>query len=442
MKEQKHDIDIAGILAETDVVFNVDNSFSAIFTEQNRVRYREEEDMPPITVGKKGRKFDIIRWGLDNNLPYNILTKIEQDETVSSCQTFNAEILFGGGVEYDTENCSTDTKAMIEEFFEENSIASAWLGCCQDIKHYAFSVVIISMNADNSRIVAIERKEACNIRFEKADSNGVIQHVLYANWRNQSNPTFEVYPLLDQRRPLADIRERAKSGSVHNFAMLVRIPSVDMMYYPIPYYGSVFTSRWYNIKRSIAIAKEAKITNSAPLKYHIEVTAKYWDRLVRDSGLSDKKEIRELINKRKQEIVKYLTGVQNSGKAIFTQFAMTPDGKEEHEIKITNIEGGKQGGDWEQDLSEAVNIICFAMGVHSNLVGSVPGKSQTNNSGSDKRELYTIAQLRQKPYHDLMFQPFRLIASYNGWKNAKPRCPLLMLTTLDEHKDVKPITQE
>lgn len=40
-------------------------------------------------------------------------------------------------------------------------------------------------------------------------------------------------------------------------------------------------------------------------------------------------------------------------------------------------------------------MMCFTMRVHSNLVGSVPGKSKTNNSGSDKRELYTIAQALQ-----------------------------------------------
>ena len=40
-------------------------------------------------------------------------------------------------------------------------------------------------------------------------------------------------------------------------------------------------------------------------------------------------------------------------------------------------------------------MMCFTMRVHSNLVGAVPGKSKTNNSGSDKRELYTIAQALQ-----------------------------------------------
>ena len=79
------------------------------------------------------------------------------------------------------------------------------------------------------------------------------------------------------------------------------------------------------------------------------------------------------------------------------------------------------------------------MRVHSNLVGSVPGKTQTNNSGSDKRELYTIAQALQKPYHDLLFNVHRLIIRFNHWDNVVPTCPFIQLTTLDENKDAKQV---
>ena len=82
-------------------------------------------------------------------------------------------------------------------------------------------------------------------------------------------------------------------------------------------------------------------------------------------------------------------------------------------------------------------MICFTMRVHSNLVGSVPGKSQSNNSGSDKRELYTIAQASQKPYRDLLFKVHRLIIAFNGWRGAVPECPFIQLTTLDQHTDAK-----
>ena len=87
-------------------------------------------------------------------------------------------------------------------------------------------------------------------------------------------------------------------------------------------------------------------------------------------------------------------------------------------------------------------MFCFTMRVHSNLVGSVPGKSQSNNSGSDKRELYTIAQALQKPYHDLLFTVHRIIIRFNGWQGAKVTCPFMQLTTLDEHQDAKQVTNE
>lgn len=49
-------------------------------------------------------------------------------------------------------------------------------------------------------------------------------------------------------------------------------------------------------------------------------------------------------------------------------------------------------------MSEASNALCFAHGVHPNLVGATPGKSQMNNSGSDKRELFTLKQALEKPW--------------------------------------------
>lgn len=79
------------------------------------------------------------------------------------------------------------------------------------------------------------------------------------------------------------------------------------------------------------------------------------------------------------------------------------------------------------------------MRVYSNFVGSVLGKAQSNNSGSDKRELYTIAQTLQKPYHDLLFTVHRIIIRFNGWHGVHPEIPFIQLTTLDEHTDAKQV---
>ena len=142
----------------------------------------------------------------------------------------------------------------------------------------------------------------------------------------------------------------------------------------------------------------------------------------------------------KKKIHEFLTGVENSGKAWFSQVYTNPNGDVVHDVVINKIETDKEGGDWASDIIEAVNMICFTMRVHSNLVGSVPGKAQTNNSGSDKRELYTIAQALQKPYHDLLFTVHNLVIRFNEWKGAYPDCPFIMLTTLDEKNDAKTVT--
>ncbi len=75
------------------------------------------------------------------------------------------------------------------------------------------------------------------------------------------------------------------------------------------------------------------------------------------------------------------------------------------------------------------------MRVHSNLVGSVPGKAQSNNSGSDKRELYTIAQALRKALSRPSFTVHRIIIRFNGWKGVKPLVPFIQLTTLDQNSD-------
>ena len=172
------------------------------------------------------------------------------------------------------------------------------------------------------------------------------------------------------------------------------------------------------------------------------MAAKYWETIFRAEGITDKTKMQERVNTEKRRIIDFLTGAENSGKVWFSMFYVSPDGQEQHDVLITKIENSKEGGDWETDIQEAINMVCFTMRVHSNLVGSVPGKAQSNNSGSDKRELYTIAQALQKPYHDMLFIVHRLIIRINGWLGAYPECPFVMLTTLDQHTDAQQINPE
>lgn len=298
---------------------------------------------------------------------------------------------------------------------------------------------MIILNEDASRIVRIVRKQACYVRFAPADKSGVIPYIFYANWRNTVSPeNIERIELLNPQSPFTDIQNRGKK--IKKFAVIGRIPTPDNTYYPIPYYAALFKGKWFNIKQLIGIAKEAKLRNSAPIKYHIEIANSFWNNIFKVEGITDRVKQQERVNQEKDNIINFLTGMENSGKVLFSTFYVSPNGEEQHDVVINKIERDKEGGDWATDIVEAINMMCFTMRVHSNLVGSVPGKSQTNNSGSDKRELYTIAQALQKPFHDLLFAVHRLIIRFNKWTAVKPDCPFIQLTTLDENKDAKQVS--
>ena len=411
---------------------------AAAFTTKSSEVFKEAEEISPRQVSDK---VSYMPWGADDQMPYDIINLIESDETLSTCQMFNAEVCYGSGLVYQTdEMCKQKVVNEVEEFFLDNDMASYFLGVCQDFKHFGFAVSVIILNEQGNKVVRVLRKEACYVRFAPANKEGVIPQVLYANWRNSMRAEqVEVIPLLNPQSPWTDLLAQVKKGK-RKFAVVSRVPTPDSTYYPIPYYASLFKGKWYNIKQLIGVAKEAKLKNSAPIKYHIEIAKSFWSNIFKAEGITDRVKQQERVNEEKDNIINFLTGMENSGKVLFSEFYVSPNGEEQHDVVINKIETDKEGGDWATDIIEAVNMMCFTMRVHSNLVGSVPGKSQTNNSGSDKRELYTIAQALQKPYHDLLFNVHRLIIRFNRWDGAYPDCPFIQLTTLDENKDAKQVS--
>ena len=74
------------------------------------------------------------------------------DETLSTCQMFNAEVRYGSGLEYNTDECGPAVKQQVEDFLLDNALPSYFLGVCQDFKHFAFCVSVIILNADGSKI--------------------------------------------------------------------------------------------------------------------------------------------------------------------------------------------------------------------------------------------------------------------------------------------------
>lgn len=418
-----------------------------------------------LHVGRNGRqRYRYIPFGADDQLPFEIMRRISENMVTSQCQSFNVLACYGQGVRFVDRMTHHDvTDPEILEFCMRNSLHEVFLEQATDMKYFFFSVTVVILSRDASRIVQVRHKESCYCRFEKAGADGRIGHVFYANWRHPSPAPedIEAIPLLDVYDPLGDLRVRL--GQVpdpetgvkrevvdgyaatrdRKFAILSRMATPGCQYYPVPYYTSIFRDAWFDIYRLIGIGKRHMIKNTSAPRIQIEVHYDYWDNVCDIEGITDEAERVRRKEKEKLNIVDFVTGVENAGKALVSGYYIDPNGKENRMVRIVNLNQGnsKEGGDWADDMSEASNALCFAFGIHPNLVGATPGKSQMNNSGSDKRELFTLKQAVEKPFHDVMCKPYHVILHFNGWnERATVDVPMIQLTTLDENRDAKQVS--
>lgn len=399
--------------------------------------------------GRPGEQY--APWGADNELPHRIAELVGSDEVTAQNKFFNVLTCYGAGPSLaDTATGRPTRLADARRFASRSSLPTFFLEQATDMKYYFLAVSVIILSRDGTRINRLVHKEACHTRLARASRRGRIPYIYYANWRRPPllRDDVERIPLLDMNDPIGDLmvlmgREPGADGicrmrtSRRKFAIVLRFPTVGCTYYPVPYYAAMFRGGSYFEKRLIAAAKIAKLRNHASVKYQVEVERSYWQKIIDEERITDPLEARKRIRREKEQIRDFVAGVHNSGKAWITGYYVDPTGHEVRDIRVVNIEGSKEGGDYADDINVAANTLCYADNTHPNLVGAVPGKSQTNNSGSDKRELFTMKQALETAFHDLLLRPVRLVCEYNGWDGIEPTVPMIMLTTLDEHRDAR-----
>ena len=424
--------------------------------------YESMDDINTTFVRVGTRWYEYVDFGKDNLAPYRNQQLIEANMVMSGCQLFNIQSCYGQGIHFlDRETGEMTQDKEIRDFCLRNAIHHQWLRMATDIKYNFFSVMVIYLSRDHSKIVQIRMRNACDCRFTKRNNFGQIEHVLVGDFRQGRSQTIEAIPLLDEIDPLGDLEYRLGKaphiytsekiaeppmGSCCKFAILCLVPTPGYRYYPIPYYTSIYRDAWYDIYRLIGIGKRYMIKNTSAPRIQVEVHRTYWDNVCREENITDKVKRAERIKEERRRITEFCTKPENAGKAWVTSYDSLPDGKGERRMVRVYIlmEGkSKEGGDWIDDMGEASNSLCFSMGVHPNMVGATPGKSQMNNSGSDKRELFTLKQALEKMFHDVMEVPFHVIMHYNGWdEKFSIDVPMIQLTTLDENKDAKEVTQK
>ena len=99
----------------------------AAFTVNSASVFREDVDIVPTIVDDT---LSYIPWGGDNQMPFDLLALVEKDETLATCQIFNAEVCYGSGLRYDTSVASASVKNEVEDFLLDNDLAAYFSPPC------------------------------------------------------------------------------------------------------------------------------------------------------------------------------------------------------------------------------------------------------------------------------------------------------------------------
>ena len=316
-------------------------------------------------------------WGADNHLPFKIRDLVGSDEVTAQNKFFNVLACYGAGPVLNGADGQPTTLPDALRFKRRTGLGTFFLEQITDMKYYFMSVCVVILSRDGTQINRLVHKDACFCRLAKADKAGRINYVYYANWKkgNLQKDDIERIPLLREDDPIGDLmvkmgREPGQDGRcavrtpLRKFAVLLRFPTVGCQYYPTPYYAAMFRGGSYFEKRLISAAKIAKIRNHASVKYQVEVENKYWQKIISEERITDPLKIKERIKKEKENIRDFVAGVHNSGKAWITGYYVDPLGHEVRDIRVVNIEGSKEGGDYADDINVAANTLCYADNTH------------------------------------------------------------------------------
>jgi hypothetical protein len=409
----------------------------------------DEEDMHPVEIGAH----KIAPWGTDNNLPGEILGKVKKSDVISANLRFNRDVCYGLSPKLvkvlRDENGKISDYVEIEdgpeyEFFELNDFPLFYLEQITDMVyfHNAFAELIPSSSSNN--IASIRHKEAAFSRWSTMNNKGKIaKHYYSGKWNNSPGISdIVVSKAIDEFNAVGDIKA-IMALKKERMIYPIYLPSPGRPYYSMPEWYSIFQSGWYDHSVAIPELKKAIMKNNLGVKFIIYISQKYFDDIFQKEGIdrSDFKAIKKRVEEEKTKFNDFLTGSVNANKSILAlkDYVMSGSSALENKwIEIEPIDNKFEGGEYITDIETAANIMCYAMGVHPNLIGATPGKSSGSLSGTDKRELFLMKQALMKPIVDRSLRIVKIIKTVNNWnKDITVVVPEYIFTTLDKAKSGK-----
>lgn len=434
------------------MVSNSDSSI-AYFSDTQAV-YTVTKSKPSSTKKSKSHPSDnkIAFWGDSNTFP-NIVTKeLERNADLLSAIDWKARALYAGGIRYKVQDMDSQGNPVyddegneilkrkfipeIEDFLDRN-----WqypISASTDFYKFYNVFPEFVLSKSREKIVRLTAPFAGECRFSLQDENGMINNCfMNANWDEgvgaDDENTIQV-PVIDTLfNDIESIREQEDN---YKFILPLSYPT-GKKYYQLAHWNVLRVSGWLDLADEIPKFKKALMKNQMTVKYHIQMPDYWMEWKYPDFKTRKPAEQKSLQEDEMKMFNDFLSGAENAGKTIVTQFKTDPHTlKEFPGWRVIPIDDKLKDGAYLEDSAEATIKIYSALAIDPSLAGIIPGTGGSNRSGSDKREALNIYFSLIQPHADIILRPYKEISRFNGWNKKYGRIhwefKQPMLQTLDK----------
>lgn len=375
----------------------------------------------------------------------------------------------------DAELAYTTWKKTVEEvnkFQQDNNLDLVCTELANDMSHLGicFPEIVLDRQRDNKndvlwmpKAIGLKYRSCCVSRLERMDENNNVNYVYISNqWLDKqvtstsADYTIAAIPALDPHRPLqslrdklADHRIRAYNGRKRKdgkavserptrFILPSFYPSLGRPYYPQPMWHSVLFGDIYSYISTIIENRRIAKENSNMAGKIIYIHTEYLAKLYMQEKAENAKDKAALRDQMWHEINTFLRERSNNGQTILSFTFVGSDGKEHDAWRIVDVplNNKAEAEANKTELLELSSIIFFALNIHPDLIGAVPGSQGGSSGGTYQRELYEMKKLMMAPTQKLILKALDVIRDLNEWDTHLTwEIKQMTLTTLDRNKN-------
>ncbi len=407
---------------------------------------------PTSTVVKPEGADEMAPWGDGNDFPQLVIDDVRQDPELPNLLDKKALFLISGGLEHGiltTDEKGVETLAPcapavdkeIKEWKRKSNINRYLYEAAKDLCWFGNAFPELVLDPTRKKVVQLVAQAAEQCRWSKQNpKTGQIDFCfINANFPGpkSDDPLTKRVAVLD---PYYDPASNLLLGNKLNYIYPLSIPSPGSTIYQLSDWNSIRASGWLDVSRAIPKFKKAVLEKQMTIKYHIEISDKFWPAKYPDFD-SKTPEQKAIIKENEVNLFQeILAGVDQAGSNVFTPMITDPSsGKEFPLWKITVLDDKLKQGTFLEEGKDASLYKYSAVGIHSALLGTMPNNG-LGGAGSNIREAYLLQALNGRPIQDILLEPLNTVVNYyNGWEDVTFRIKNQMITTLDTGKETKKI---